>query len=793
MGRHLHDRLQPARLRRRRLRQNRRPRRALHYLVCNAAPPSNIDQLLVVTFTENAAAEMKSRIEQALHNRAAHQPTPHLLRQLALIDHAQVSTLHGFCARLLRQHFHLLGLDPNFTILDGDEALLLQSEIIRDLLDDRYEQDETGLFHHLIDVYGDGNDDRLRDRILSTYHMLCSVISPDAWQTHALNRLTEAADLPLENSELGKEYLAGIASRLTALLQRCAAAIRAITDLRSFPKYVELLRESEVFLNHWLTVLNEDGLDALVEIFSDLQLPKLPPMSSSIPGKDLAKNWIDSVRNEIKEGALRESLQFTSNQWQDNLRRTLPFAQSFLSLVSEFADRYDRAKQAVRTVDFNDLERLTLKVLRDPAQENLAPSKVARLYHQQFQHVLVDEYQDINEVQDAILTLISRECVAHEGQLAANLFCVGDVKQSIYRFRLAEPGRFLDRHHRFTRTPQQSHGQVIDLQANFRSRGPLLTAINEVFARLMTAQATEIEYDQSHWLHPGLNYPDASPACFKGAPIELHLLPKDPQAADTSDEVDPDRTESEALLAAQLIRQMTGADGSPRRQVMQRGPDGNLHPRDLRYSDIVILLRSLKYKADQYADVLRAAGIPVHSASRTGYFASLEVRDMLALLHLLDNQQQDIPMAAVLRSPLVHPKISEDDLANIRLAYRDPPIPFHQAVARYATEKEDDLAIRLRGFLVALDQWRLMAHRRPLAEVIWHLYESTGYLTFCAGLQDGPQRCANLIDLHELPASSAHSSGKVSSASSVSWKTFRKNPTSANLPSPPKPTTSCAS
>ncbi|MGB7158174.1 MAG: 3'-5' exonuclease, partial [Tepidisphaeraceae bacterium] len=397
--------------------------------------------------------------------------------------------------------------------------------------------------------------------------------------------------------------------------------------------------------------------------------------------------------------------------------------------------------------------------LRDGASPGLAPSSVARLQHRRFKHVLVDEYQDINELQDAILRLVSRECLMGEGE-CGNLFTVGDVKQSIYRFRLAEPTRFLQRDEQFRKAGDAS-GTVIDLQANFRSRGPLLDALNRVFSTLMTKRAADIEYDQSHELRPGLTYPEGNDGTsFRGAPIELHLLPMNASTgtddAHDSDEEDadpPDRTAREAVLVARRIGEMMGTspNGGGRMRVMERdATTGELRPRDIRYGDIVILLRSMKFKADQYADVLRRSGIPVHSESGTGYFESMEVRDVLALLAVLDNQRQDIPLAAALRSPLASLADPEDSLSRIRLAYNaGEPVAFNQAVVRYAREHHDELAAALQDFLKTLKRWRTLAQRRPLAEVLWTIYQETGYLAFCAGLVDGEQRVANLIDLHE--------------------------------------------
>jgi ATP-dependent helicase/nuclease subunit A len=728
------------------------------YLVCEATEPCDVDELLVVTFTEAAAAEMKARIQKSIREHVSTDPNPRLQRQLALIDRAQVSTLHGFCAKLIRQHFHLLGLDPAFAVMDGDEASLLRTEIARQLFADRYESDADGTFQAFVDAYGDGNDERLIHQVIGTHELLQSLIDPTAWIARAKERIDRACEGELSKCELGEELLAHVKGRLEDVLQRCRDAYRTLSTQTAFAKYTEQLKDLGLALRHWQEVLESEGLDALCEAVTDLQLPKLPPMSNAVPGKEAAKALIDAVRDDLKDGKLRAILRFNCAQWTDGMKSMCASARVFLSLVEEFGQRYRREKDSARAVDFSDLERMALDALRDRNAPGLVPSAVARLLHKQFKHVLVDEYQDINEVQDAILSLASTECL-QSGETPKNLFTVGDVKQSIYRFRLAEPHRFLERHARF-RNGDESLGEVIDLQANFRSRGPLLEALNQIFQRLMTKAAADIEYDASHRLNEGLKYPTAGDGTFAGSPIELHLLPhdaaapapeEDQPAASAIDEEELDRTEREALLIAQRIIRITGRDGSMPMHVMEKQPDGSLAPRPAKLSDIVILLRSMRYKADQFADVLRASGIPVHSESGTGYFESMEVRDVLALLKVLDNRQQDVPLAAFLRSPIASLPDAEDSLARIRLAYPSHAtrMSFHEAVSHYADERDDELAARLKDLLTQLDRWREMAQRRPLAELLWDIYDSTGYLAFCTGLADGEQRVANLIDLHE--------------------------------------------
>jgi ATP-dependent helicase/nuclease subunit A len=292
---------------------------------------------------------------------------------------------------------------------------------------------------------------------------------------------------------------------------------------------------------------------------------------------------------------------------------------------------------------------------------------------------------------------------------------------------------------------------VIDLQSNFRSRKPLLDAVNEVFGRLMRRDAVEIEYDQSQRLAAGATFPKDQANCFTGSPIELHVLPTKLEVEDEGHEHDPDeldteRSQREGLLVARRIEELMGGHGKPRMKVAERS---SLRP--IEYRDIVILLRATKFHSDDYAGILRQRNIPVFNDNGGGFFDAMEIRDILSLLKLLDNQRQDIPLAAVLRSPLVGLAEAEDCLARIRLAYPPvvAPVAFHEAAVRYAREQDDELAARLRDFFNDLERWRTLARQEPIAQLIWTIYEQTGYLAFVSGLHDGAQRAANLVFLYE--------------------------------------------
>lgn len=727
------------------------------YLVCDAPDKCDVDELLVVTFTKAAAAEMRVRIEQTLRKRLGDSEDPRLSRQLLLLDRAQITTLHGFCQSILRRHFHILGLDPSFRVMDQEENWLLKLETARALFDERYESDSSGEFQTLINLYGNGDDQAILRKVISLNELMGSVVDQEGWLKQAALDIAEAKNArPLVRSKLGGRLAENVRRWIGDIRGRWIHLAGQLDRVDGLEAYGEYVNEMIAGVETLQAAFGKGDFDALSAEFAQFKAPTLPRMKNPPPEKEHFQALIGAIRDQMNKGPLAEFCCFSEQQWRDGLAAIYEPARAFVSLVRDFGKRFSDAKRALRGIDFTDLERFTLQILRERNKgADLTPSQIARSYHTEFKHVLVDEYQDINDVQDAILKLVSRESAhADPKPPVMNLFTVGDVKQSIYRFRLAQPDRFLKRYDSFSgRSDASAHptGAVIDLSANFRSRGPLLNVINSVFERLMTRDAVEIEYDASHRLVAGATYPPGVESAFHGSPAELHLLPPPPKGAAPSDDgsdQDLDRSEREASFVAKRIVELMSSGV----QVAEKSTDG-LVLRPLRYRDIVVLLRSMKYKSEQFAGILRAAGIPVHTDSGTGFFQSMEIRDMLALLRLLDNQQQDIPLAAVLRSPLSGLADADDCLARIRLAYPDrDAIPFHQAVVKYAQEQDDELSAQLQGILRRLSEWRRLAHLRPLAEVLWQIYDTTGYLAFCSGMQDGQQRVANLIEFHSRAA-----------------------------------------
>ncbi|MCS7033550.1 MAG: UvrD-helicase domain-containing protein, partial [Phycisphaerae bacterium] len=606
------------------------------------------DELLVVTFTRSAAAEMRSRIAQSLRRRACGRDDVRLSRQLRLLDRAQIGTLHSFCGAIIRRHFHLLGIDPGFTMLNEKEARLLRIEVARELFERRYRLDAGGEFQRLIDGHFSGYDLQLLRALLRAHDVRCSLVDPDAWARQTLARIESAAQAGPRDCEAGRELLTLLHDHVVSV----AGQIQLMnpTLARLSPPHAEYLQKVAAELPRWIEHLAAGDYDGAAMMIRNYQFPRAPRGTGGAHDSEIAKLIFHELRDALREGWFARAVRFSWAEWQSGMSAAAEPARQFLRLAEEFDAAYSQAKRELRAVDFADLERMALRVLSDPA--------ASEGYRRQFRYVLVDEFQDINQLQQAILSRVSRAIVASDPS-SANFFAVGDVKQSIYRFRLADPMQFLT--HAREYASGKPRRRVVVLSENFRSDPGLIEAINALFRRLMTERASEIEYDQSHELRPGRPPSQYSPL---PNPVELHLLPEPPPAlADgVASLSDLDSTEREAVIAADIIQRFTAPAASPR----------------FRQGDIAILLRTMKVKAEKFAAILRRFGIRVHADSSSGFFDATEIRDMLSLLQCLDNPRQDIPLAALLRSPLVALASPEDALARIRLKY--PGMPFHRAV-----------------------------------------------------------------------------------------------------------------
>ncbi|NLY51766.1 MAG: UvrD-helicase domain-containing protein [Firmicutes bacterium] len=747
----------------------------------------DIERLLVVTFTEAAAAEMRERIRDALEEKLRQEPSnARLQQQLARLPLASISTIHAFCSRLLRRYFYYLGLDPGFRIMTEAEAGLLRSEILDELLAGHYQKGNREVLD-FIDAYGGRNgDEEVRKLILRLYAFQMSLADPEGWQRQVLAAFHPDSPAAVRRSPLFHEA----ERQLLLEINQVERMLKAALDICRLPngpaRYGERLQEEKDAVEELAEMVRKQQWDKLRD-WPD-PFGRLPSISKKLGVdeelKEQCKKLRDAAKDKVKK-LTANMLCRTEDQVAEEMGRLAPTVQLIFRLVNEFAEAYGKAKHSQGMVDFADLERLALKLLTTPGERGkFRPSPVALELQERFDEVLIDEYQDTNGVQDCILALVAGAWDEEPG--AVPRFMVGDIKQSIYGFRLTDPGLFLSKYHRFS-SSQEAAQRRIDLATNFRCRQEIIHGVNFIFRQLMTTDIAGIPYDEKAELKHGAEYPELvtdmvevaaaaeEPAGAASRPrcIEIYLLDSETgeeagedygEGADEDEprdggpqltEDDPEELEQlerEAWLMAKRIHQMMGCDDGGD---IGSGAGGGKMPalvwdkslrtyRPVQYRDIVVLLRSVKNRANQVLEVFRQAGIPAYAQLDSGYFAAIEVKLMIALLQVLDNPQQDIPLAAILRAPWFG--VTDEELAQVRLG--TPKGSFYWVI-KNAAQREDRLGRKLRIALASLEKWRTAARRLPLSELISLLYRETGFYDYASSMPKGEQRQANLRGLQE--------------------------------------------
>jgi len=693
--------------------------------------PSDVDRLLIVTFTEAAAAEMKERIGAAIEKKLAERPgDAHLEQQATLIHSAAITTIHSFCLSVIREHFHVLGIDPGFRIAEEGELKLLKQDVLDELLEERYAQEDPG-FLEFVEKFGTGkNDKKIEGIILKLYEFSRSYPQPDRW----LDSCVEAYDLggkPEESEPAmrAKERVKRRAEDVCRILTRA----KKICEEPDGPYMYGDMIESD--LEAVGRLAEEEDFRRMYEAASRLtKWRRLSPKKDETVSQE-KKELVQQLRKQAKE--LVKKLQETyfyapCEEWAADMAASRGTMETLAGLVRDFAALFREKKQSRNMIDFNDMEQFALQILTVEKEGELVPSPVAAEYQERFDEVMIDEYQDSNLVQETILTSVSKV-----SRGSYDIFMVGDVKQSIYRFRLSRPELFMEKYNTYSLA--DSERQRIDLHKNFRSRREVLDSVNYVFRRLMRRKFGGIEYDDNAALYPGADFPslpEGTGSAFHDR-TELLLLDKE----DTGEE---DERRAEARMIAQRIRELIAGG-----VVVDKEP--GLY-RKVQYRDIVILTRSIRGWAEVFAAVLAEEGIPAYSVSREGYFETYEVSVLLDYLKILDNLRQDLPLAAVLTSPFCG--LSASDLTEIRLAF--PNVPFYEAAAGYAEggcgDRNPELLSRLSGFFRQAESFRERVPYTAIHDILTEIIEETGYGTYIAAMPGGGQRTANVEMLVEKAA-----------------------------------------
>lgn len=716
--------------------------------------PVDIDHLLIVTFTNAAAAEMRERIGNAIEKALDEQPgDEHLLRQLTLIHNAQITTIDSFCLYVVRNHFHEIDLEPNFRIGDEGELKLLREDVLGKVLEQNYEEPSEA-FSDFVEGYASGRTDAaLNEMILQLYEFSRSYPWPEKWLDSfvGIYRIENREELDRA------EWLAPLTQNIRFVLKDCEQLLKqalAVTQQDDGPDMYEKAVRSDLEKYESLSKLT--SFCELSGALSDIKYDRLAS-SRGFEGDPDKLELVKSLREQAKDVVKKLCKQYffcSPEMMIEQLERTEPMLEEVVRLTKQFADEFAAAKRRKNLVDFHDVEHFALQILVD--EETEKAKKTAEEFRDTFEEIMIDEYQDSNEVQETLLRSISRE---ERGK--NNIFMVGDVKQSIYRFRLARPELFMKKYDSYSL--EESTTQRIDLHKNFRSREEVLTCTNDIFYKIMARSLGNVEYDAEAALYPGASYPVS--ADF--TPEILLAGSNDELLEDTELS---DKKTLEAKIVAEEIRHLM------KTQPVTDKATGEL--RAARYSDIVILLRSLSGWADSLVEVLNGNGIPAHTVSSTGYFSTVEVQTVLSMLRLLDNPRQDIPMAAVLRSPMAG--LTDEELAVLRL--EDGSVPFHEAVlelaeglyeeggqieisnseedqkqGRNADEKtENHIEItahrKLLKFYKKYKQLRQLVPDTPIHELIEIILCETGYGHYVAAMPAGNRRTANLNMLLEKAA-----------------------------------------
>ncbi len=673
---------------------------------------ADIDEFLVITFTKAAAAELKGRISDSLAALAAGGvDNKRLKRQAALVQSAQIGTIHGFCAAILREYAHEAGIAPDFAVADPERSAALRSAALERVLEESYERAEAD-FLELADTAGAGRDDRrLQELVLKLHDKLQSHARPADWaagQEALLSGLpADALDTPWGAELMGSAQDTALywAEELERLLDFIAG------DERMEKAYRASLSATAEGLRRFAAEgqLGWDEARACLPI----PFPRLGSFRGS--GEDPDAQFIKSRRESCKRAAARIAADFAEDSAKllGDMRRTERPMRALLRLLLDFDERYAYEKRRRSLLDYSDLEHLAARLLTDADGR---PTETAGEISGRFREVMVDEYQDVSRVQDLIIRAVSRS--------GRNLFMVGDVKQSIYRFRLADPTIFLEKYLSYADAPApEGQPRRVFLSDNFRSRPEIVDAVNAVFTNIMSRSLGELDYDERAALRAA--------GKFEGTvPVPAIYAVAVPQSED--DEERPDKTECEALEAARLIRQLVESGA----EVTENGVR-----RPVGYGDVAVLLRSANVSGPIYRRALERAGVPVQSGQSEGFFASPEVSVMLSLLSLIDNPRRDVPLIAVMRSALFG--FTPDELAEIRLRGGDGE--FYDCV-RAAAEGGGHCA----RFLETLEGLREFARDAELPELIREVYSRLDVMALCSAMPDGAERRSQLGRLFEL-------------------------------------------
>lgn len=698
----------------------------------------DIDKLLVVTFTNAAASEMRERILNAIYKKIEEEPTNlRLQKQITLLNKSNICTIHSFCLDVIRNNFYEINISPNFRIGDTAEIELLKEEVLDELFEDLYLKEDEG-FLKLLEIYTSYKDDEpLKDIVKSIYNFIQSAPFPEKW----LAEKVKLFDIDIENTDFAEtvwgkiilnNYKECIEENILGL-KKIKKELEAENELEKFSQAIRLdienLESLLVNLNSW------DKSYELAKTFSFVRWPSSKKINSETPA--FVKEKRDMINAKFKK--LKDSIFiYTSAEVLSDLKNMYEVLKLLQAIILKFNENYKKAKLERNIIDFNDIEHLALKILIKDEDGKYVPSEIAKKYQDKFEEIAIDEYQDSNMVQEYILTSISK---------GNNIFMVGDVKQSIYKFRQAMPELFLNKYKTYKLKKEKTEADDLKIQLfkNFRSRKNILDTTNIIFQEIMSKDLGDVDYNEDEYLNLGANYeePQLENIDFAGK-TEINIINLEDTTKDSQeDEEDNGKTEriENSILEARYVAQKINELINSNYYVLDK-KEGY---RKVTYKDIVVLLRSTTELSPIYEKEISDLGMPVYSETSTEYLNSVEIQLIMSCLKIIDNPMQDIPLVTVMRSMIGG--FTDNDLIEIRLA--DKYENFYESIVKARIQVNEELRNKIDSFLELINQWREASEFLALDELIWKIYMDTGYYNYVGLMQNGKLRQANLKMLFE--------------------------------------------
>ena len=745
-------------------------------MITSRENPIDIDKLLVVTFTNAAASEMRERIGDAIGKALDENPeNKHLQNQLVLLNKSSITTIHSFCLDVIKSNFHRINLDPNFRIGDQTECAILKQEAIEEVFEDLYEERDEG-FLNLVESYAErGGDKEVQDIILGIYSFAMASPEPKKWLIDSAERFNIDENFDFSQSIWARAILDTVKIEINGLclnMERALKEVESIEELETFAEklsveYKKIADISQACNKSW-----DEAYKKMASMSFENYVKGVKRISKDAPSyiKE-SKEKAKTIRDKTKK-SLESIVSATFNKDNDSIREEIKYLYNIVkpisSVVLRFEEEYSNKKREKGIIDFNDIEHFALNILTDVDEKgNIVPSDIAVGYRNKFYEIFIDEYQDSNLVQEVLLKAVANT-------ETPNRFMVGDVKQSIYRFRQAKPELFLQKYNNYNDKKGSSHRKIM-LYKNFRSREEVVDAVNYIFENIMNENIGEIEYTEKERLNLGANFNvDTDEKSIIGGATEIHLIQKDNKLDDDiindkddrinnkEDEIEEeeklDNIQLEARMVGKIIKDLmkVNEDGKIQK-VYDKGIDGY---RPVEFRDIVILLRATSAWAPVFADELMNMDIPTYADVGVGYFDTIEIKTILSLLQIIDNPMQDIPLISVLKSPIFG--FTPEDLIDIRVQSKDKI--FYEVLKSTAeydgftdsqneNESEfipsEECINKSKDFLIKLKEFKEKSMYMSTDEFIWYLYTRTGYYAYVGALPGGSQRQANLKVLFE--------------------------------------------